>query len=128
LTSVSETVDTFTRSWAFTHSWINPPYHEIGRILHKLWQEPEASATLLLPVWPSQPWWPRLLELAAECVPVELPSEAFVPGPLMLDQPGMCPEPMMNSGWRLQLVLVPARTATESRFSASMTTGAVRVG
>ena len=124
----AEAVDTFTRSWAFTHSWINPPYHEIGRILHKLWQEPEASATLLLPVWPSQPWWPRLLELAAECVPVDLPSEAFVPGPLMLDQPGMCPEPMMNSGWRLQLVLVPARTATESRFSASMTTGAVRVG
>ena len=122
----AEAVDTFTRSWVHTHSWVNPPYNDIGRVLHKLWNEPLASATLLLPVWPTQPWWPLLLELAAERVLVDLPPEAFVAGPLMLTQPGMCPEPLMNSGWQLQLVLVPQRATASSPFSESMTTGAVR--
>ena len=81
---------------------------------------------LLLPYWPTQPWWPLLQRLAANAEFVELPESAFIPGPLMLTMPHIRPEPLMNSGWRLQLVFVPARTTMESPFSAAMTFGAVR--
>ena len=122
----AETVDTFSVSWEGTHSWVNPPWRDIGRVLWKLDQEPGASAVLLLPYWPTQPWWPLLQRLAANAEFVELPESAFIPGPLMLTMPHIRPEPLMNSGWRLQLVFVPARTTMESPFSAAMTFGAVR--
>ena len=57
---------------------------------------------------------------------VQLPDSAFIPGPLMLTMPGMQPEPLLNSGWQLQLVFVPARTTTANPFSAAMIFGAVQ--
>ena len=122
----AETVDCFSVSWEGTHSWVNPPWNEIGRVLWKLEQEPGASATLLLPCWDAQPWWPALLRMAAVRELVQLPDSAFIPGPLMLTMPGMQPEPLLNSGWQLQLVFVPARTTTANPFSAAMIFGAVQ--
>ena len=61
--------------------------------------------------------------------PVDLPPWAFVPGPLMAERPGMRPEPLMNSGWRLQLVLVPARAPlAANRYSDAMIFSSVRAG
>jgi hypothetical protein len=118
----AETVDAFTVSWEGTHSWVNPPWNHIGRVLYKLWHEPAAAATLLLPVWPSAEWWPLLLRLATTRVSVHFSAADIVPGPLML--PDMTPEPLMNSGWRLQLAYVPPRRQTPwSRFSDSVNTG-----
>ena len=106
----AEAVDCFTVSWEGTHSWVNPPWRDIGRILYKLEREPAASAVLLLPVWETATWWPRLLNLAAERLPLALQPRHFIPGSLM--RGGLLPEPLRNSGWRMQLVFVPARSAT----------------
>ena len=63
-----------------------------------------------------------LLRLATARVSVHFKAADIVPGPLML--PDMTPEPLMNSGWRLQLAYVPPRRQTPwSRFSDSVNTG-----
>jgi hypothetical protein len=125
----AEAVDTFTVSWEHAHNWINAPFNLIGRALYKLWCEPAASAAMIVPVWPTASWWPLMLRLATEAVPLELPAWAYVPGPLMQQREGMRPEPLLNSGWKMQLILVPARTSvTASRYSASMIFGSVQAG
>ena len=117
----AEAVDAFSVSWEGSHSWINPPWNLVGKALYKLWMEPAASATLLLPVWPTASWWALLQRLMTACEPVQLPAWAFVPGPLMAQTVGMQPEPLLNSGWRLQLVFVGARAAVaESLYSEAL--------
>ena len=59
----AEAVDAFTVSWADEHVWINPPWSKIARILATLRDTPAAEATLLLPHWPSRPWWLLLMSL-----------------------------------------------------------------
>eukprot|EP01050_Picozoa_sp_SAG11_P017852 SAG11_NODE_2622_length_3167_cov_3.968057_2_plen_253_part_00 len=121
----AETVDCFTVSWEGTHSWVNAPWNKVGRVLHKLWLEPAASAAMLVPWWESADWWPLLRRLASDSMEVRLQTNDVVRGPLML--PDVTPEPLGNSGWRLLLVLVPARTAPQwSQYSDAMTIGAVR--
>ena len=39
---------------------------KVLQVLAKLEEEPSAEATLLLPHWPSQPWWPMLMKLSDE--------------------------------------------------------------
>jgi hypothetical protein len=105
----SEHVDAFGVSWCGTHSWINPPWNKLDRIVYKLWQEPGASAVILLPEWPSATWWGLLERIAGDRVRVGLSQEDCIPGPLMRMTRGARPEPMLNSGWQMLLVFVPAR-------------------
>lgn len=42
--------------------YANPPFVLIGRFLAKVRRE-KANVTLVAPVWPSQPWWPDLMQM-----------------------------------------------------------------
>eukprot|EP01050_Picozoa_sp_SAG11_P018878 SAG11_NODE_2922_length_2834_cov_2.238670_2_plen_201_part_00 len=101
-----EAVDAFTIPWSDEHVWVNPPWSKIARILSVLRDTPGAEATLLLPWWPSRPWWPLLMDLCDRCI--ELPSlvtEDVVPGPCCLSTP----EPLRNTFWHLGLFHIPSR-------------------
>ena len=74
------------------------------------WHEPEASAVLLLPEWPSATWWALLERIAGDRVRVDLSPGDCIPGPLMQMTRGARPEPLLNSGWQMLLVFVPARS------------------
>ena len=54
-------VDAFSVAWApLGVVYIFPPVALIARVLNRLMQEAHVTAILVLPVWPSQPWWPLL--------------------------------------------------------------------
>ena len=73
--------DAMAHSWQGEHPWVFPPPILIGRILQKLEFE-QSSATILTPLWPSQPWWPMLLRMRAGDPTIVLPSHHLLRHPL----------------------------------------------
>ena len=65
--------------WAGTHSWLNPPWGCIGRVLAKVRCE-GAEASVVVPFWSSQSWYPDLLELADDIVYYAPEFDLFLPG------------------------------------------------
>ena len=55
-------VDCFTVSWKNTNAYVFPPFISsvILRILRKVQQE-KIQLTIVLPLWPQQPWFPQVL-------------------------------------------------------------------
>ena len=49
-------VDAFSHDWSLENNWINPPFSLIGRVWLRL-QSSLASASMIVPFWPSAPWW-----------------------------------------------------------------------
>ena len=46
--------------------WAFPPFALLGRLLRKIEEEEMPSISLLIPVWPAQPWWPVFPRLLAD--------------------------------------------------------------
>ena len=59
---LAEATDAFLQDWRDLKAYANPPWNLIGRVLSKV-EEQEAEVILIAPIWPSQPWYPRLLGL-----------------------------------------------------------------
>jgi hypothetical protein len=76
-----EAVDAFTQQWKGELNWLNPPWDELSRVLQTL-RESGAAAYLVVPEWPSQPWWPDLLELTTDSFLVAPARDNFLPGHL----------------------------------------------
>jgi hypothetical protein len=94
-----ETVDAFTTLWTGEHNWLVPPFGLIQRTLKHL-QESKAGGVIIIPVWPSQPWWPMLMDMSISYV--EILSNSFIPGPS-----GKV-EPWNNKNWTFRAVLLHA--------------------
>ena len=107
-----EAVDAFSVSWIGERSWINAPWRLLPRICSRLVDEPAASATLLVPHWPSQPWWPVLMRVASAYEVVTIPDGAAIPSALARDM-GIAPEITRVRGraGNMALVHVPFRAA-----------------
>ena len=103
----AEAVDAFTISWAGERSWLNPPWNVLGKVLHKLEEEPDAEAVLVAPVWPTAHWWPVLQSLQCDSRPLPLHSGVVRPG--VHCRSGL-PEPLRNPYWDVRVWFVPART------------------
>ena len=58
--------DAFSWPWAGEISWINPPWSQLDRVVQMLTECDSASATVVVPWWPQQPWFQGLLELTAD--------------------------------------------------------------
>lgn len=65
--------DAFTQNWEELKAYAFPPFCLIGRCLAKLERQRVRSLVLITPLWPAQPWYPRLLHLAID-YPRILPS------------------------------------------------------
>ncbi|KAG1133897.1 hypothetical protein G6F38_013197 [Rhizopus arrhizus] len=61
------THDAFSLSWSqFRNPWINPPWNMITKCLQKLLHERVPQATIVIPHWPSQLYYPLLETLAIQ--------------------------------------------------------------
>lgn len=58
-------VDAFTVNWNKYYFYAFPPFSLIGRVLQKIKQD-RATGILIVPNWPSQPWYPIFLELLTQ--------------------------------------------------------------
>jgi len=64
-------IDAFTLSWESYLFYAFPPFSLIALALQKI-QEEEATGLILVPKWPTQPWWPTLMRMVIQN-PLELP-------------------------------------------------------
>jgi hypothetical protein len=74
-------VDAFNQDWSMESDlpYANPPFSQLGRLFHKVTSTQGLFCLLLVvPFWPTQPWWPTLLRLVCR-PPVFLPGRAFCP-------------------------------------------------
>ena len=55
-------VDAFSMSWSNKHFYAFPPFSCIARCIRKILED-NASGVLVVPLWPTQPWWARLVNL-----------------------------------------------------------------
>ena len=70
-------VDAFTFSWRqFVLPYIYAPFSLLMRIFQHIILD-QVQTVLLLPTWPSQPWWPLLLNHLVD-LPILLPQEVNV--------------------------------------------------
>ena len=59
---LAEATDAFLQDWRGLRAYANPPWNLTGRVLSKV-EEQAMDLVLIAPVWPSQPWYPKLLSL-----------------------------------------------------------------
>ena len=84
----SEAIDSFTCCWANDNNWWCPPIYLIPRVIRHA-QGNKAKGTLIVPQWPSAPFWPLLFPNGSDPANfvvgrIELPDSEtlFLPGPL----------------------------------------------
>eukprot|EP00735_Rhodelphis_limneticus_P009037 TRINITY_DN2492_c0_g1::TRINITY_DN2492_c0_g1_i1::g.8884::m.8884 TRINITY_DN2492_c0_g1::TRINITY_DN2492_c0_g1_i1::g.8884 ORF type:complete len:657 (+),score=31.37,sp/Q99315/YG31B_YEAST/24.66/8e-19,RVT_1/PF00078.22/4.8e-17,Dam/PF05869.6/3.1e-05,RNase_H/PF00075.19/0.001 TRINITY_DN2492_c0_g1_i1:1350-3320(+) len=89
-----EAVDAFSQNWKGENNWVNPPFRLLPKVLRHL-QACQAVATVISPIWPSQPWFNDLLAMCTD-LPEVLPNrkDSFLPG-----STGNV-EPRKNPKWR----------------------------
>ena len=58
----AEAVDAFQQTWPKTGLYLFPPWRFVPQVLHKLQQDAVQDAILVTPTWPSQFWWPMVLQ------------------------------------------------------------------
>lgn len=70
-------VDALAQNWTGKKPYLFPPFILLGRVLQKLVRDQVEEAVLVAPMWPSQTWYPLLLQLLTE-VPRLLPQQQLV--------------------------------------------------
>ena len=84
-------VNAFSRNWKGFFGYVFPPFSLIFKCLEKIVKE-EANIVFVCPVWPTQPWFPVLLELTCD-VPRLLRSSQSLLVSLMNE-----PHPLLATG------------------------------
>jgi len=75
-------VDAFSVDLLRERGYANPPFLLIGRLLAHV-RRLRATLTMIVPAWPSQPWWPMLGEMLVARPRLLLPRrDLFLPGHL----------------------------------------------
>ena len=66
-------MDAFNQDWKALQGrgYANPPWNLVGRVLNSV-QQQQVTLVLIAPVWKSQPWYPKLLEMVVD-FPILLP-------------------------------------------------------
>ena len=65
-------VDAFSFSWHNLTPYIFPPFSQIPAVLQKVEDDMVRRAILIVPFWPTQMWFPILLESLID-IPIKLP-------------------------------------------------------
>ena len=84
--SGTEAVDAFTVNWSEENNWLCPPISLIPRVIRHA-QNCCAMCTLVVPVWPSAPFWPlvcpeegKFAGFVTTVCELPLTNELFLPG------------------------------------------------
>lgn len=91
----SEAVDALAQqNWDKENNYVNCPFRLIPRVLDIV-RKQKAKATIIAPIWPSQPWFQQLKRLTVD-KPLRIPNNrrSFM-------YMGPQAEPMKNKAWRL---------------------------
>ena len=83
-------INAFSVNWENGKLYAFPPFSIIGKVLRKL-QEDKATLLTILPLWSTQAWFPKALQLLA-APPLLLP-----PNPLILPQSPECIHPQAHN-------------------------------
>ena len=111
----AEAVDAFLQVWSGIRSYANPPWPLIGRCIQKI-QEKGCTVVLITPKWPSQPWFPALLEMLVD-FPRLLPERAdLIIPPSQMEVP-LLPKARSLVAWLISGSLTKQR-AFRSRLSS----------
>ena len=75
----AEGVDALQQNFALQKCWCNPPFSLLLPLFHRI-RSQRATAVVLVPQWPSQPWWPEAMAMLAH-PPLLLPPrrDLFLP-------------------------------------------------
>jgi hypothetical protein len=83
-----DSTDAFTVSWEGENNWLFPPPYLIPRVLRHMSANNEYG-TLLIPYWPSAPWWPLLINkqgcwnsFVTDCLELSTYNGIFISGSL----------------------------------------------
>ena len=71
---LAEATDALLQRWEDLEAYANPPWNMLGRVLAKVQKEMPEKIVLIAPVWPSQPWYPILLDLLID-YPRKIPQQ-----------------------------------------------------
>ena len=84
----SEAVDAFTCNWGEDNNWWCPPVYLVPRVIRHA-QNTNANGTLVVPQWPSSPFWPLLFpdgvtpaKFVKECLELTKTKTLILPGQL----------------------------------------------
>jgi hypothetical protein len=80
-------IDAFElQTWNEGLPYAFPPVQIIGKCLQRITEE-RVTAVMVVPKWPSQPWWSLLRPMARIVLELGSAKEVLVPGPLMSQSP-----------------------------------------
>jgi hypothetical protein len=69
----AEATDAMRQIWSGTNLWINPPWAVLHELPTKILRD-KAAVTVVIPLWPTQPWFPLFLELLTD-IPILLDTD-----------------------------------------------------
>jgi hypothetical protein len=75
--------DAFAFSWRNEIPYAFPPVQLVGRVLQRI-QEEQMSAVVVVPKWPSQPWWGTFRDMQLVTYELGTMDEALTPGLAMM--------------------------------------------
>lgn len=76
----SETVDAFTINWKYLNFYAFPPFCLVAKVLHKIIMD-KAEGILVVPIWPSQPWYPLYRKLLVSEEIIFEPNKSLLVSP-----------------------------------------------
>lgn len=76
-------IDAFTLDWSNFYFYAFPPFAIISKIISKIISE-KAHGILIVPYWPTQPWWPLFIRLLADKPLILKPSHDLLLSPCRL--------------------------------------------
>ena len=59
----AKAIDAFAYTWTMTFPYCFPPFSIIGKVLKKIVEDKVEKAIMVVPLWPTQPWFPTFLKL-----------------------------------------------------------------
>jgi len=99
----AEATDALQQDWRNEKNWINPPFRLIGKILKHI-QLQRAEATIILPLWKNQPWFPLLQKMTLATT--RIPQWAILPA-------AENAEPLRNTKWKIFAFMISGKDTQE---------------
>jgi hypothetical protein len=93
-------IDAIAQSWLHLFGYAFPPFALIGRVLCKMRQD-RAELILIAPWWPSQTWWPNLVESAIDLQIRIAPRSGLLLNAEGVEHPLTRDRSLILSAWRV---------------------------
>ena len=114
-------IDAFSFQWTLEIPYLFPPFNMIFRCLQKIQMDQVQKALLIFPLWKTQHWMPRLMNL------LMLPVFILPHHLLYLPWPSTILHHPLEPRLQLALCLVTANKTSHQHFLQTLTTSSIMV-